>query len=113
MNDKIYTTDNPYVSIKYGPTTLTRSNSSLSIGCDSSPPITIDIETLQKELKKIKQNTLLESDYFTDIKEIVNNKVYLFTFADGTEIKTICDEEDEFDFEFAFYLALAKKNTKK
>ena len=44
-----------------------------------------------------------------DIKEYVPNKVYEFTFYDDTKIKTICDEEDVFDLEYAFYLALAKK----
>ena len=44
-----------------------------------------------------------------DVKEYVSNKVYEFTFNDDTKIKTICDEEDVFDLEYAFYLALAKK----
>ena len=44
-----------------------------------------------------------------DVKEHVLDKVYEFTFYDDTKIKTICDEEDSFDLEYAFYLALAKK----
>lgn len=46
---------------------------------------------------------------FSKIKQHVPGKVYEFTFSDGETVKTICDEEDEFDLEFAFYLALAKK----
>ncbi len=50
-----------------------------------------------------------DSNSITKVKEIVPEKVYLFTFSDGTVIKTVCDKNDIFDFEFAFYLALAKK----
>lgn len=46
---------------------------------------------------------------FKNIKELVPEKVYEFTFYDGTKIKTICDEYDLFNLEYAFYLALAKK----
>lgn len=42
--------------------------------------------------------------------EILNpNKVIRFTFNDNTVIKTICLNGDSFDFEYAFYLAIAKK----
>lgn len=50
-----------------------------------------------------------DSNDFLDIKEHVPNKVYTFTFADKTKIKTICSDEDVFDLEYAFYLALSKK----
>lgn len=43
------------------------------------------------------------------IKEIVPEKVYLFTFNDDTKIKTIRSEEDPFDLEYMIYLAIAKK----
>lgn len=46
---------------------------------------------------------------FKDIKEIVPKKVYEFTFYDDTKIKTVRDEEDIFDLEYMFSLALAKK----
>ena len=46
---------------------------------------------------------------FKKIEELVPQKVYRFTFYDGTVIKTICAEGDYFDLEYAFYLALAKK----
>ena len=45
---------------------------------------------------------------FSSIKEYVPNKVYGFTFNKGDTVKTICDESDNFDLEYAFYLALAK-----
>ena len=46
---------------------------------------------------------------FKYVKEIVPEKVYEFTFADDTKIKTICDEDDIFDLKYAFFLAIAKK----
>lgn len=51
-----------------------------------------------------------DSNEFKTITEYVPNKVYGFTFNNGQEIKTVCDEEDEFNLDFAFYLAIAKKN---
>lgn len=44
----------------------------------------------------------------TKIEVLVPNKVLRFTFRNGTQIKTVCDVEDDFDFEFAIYLAFAK-----
>lgn len=44
----------------------------------------------------------------TKIEVLVPNKVLRFTFQHGTQIKTICNNEDTFDFEFAIYLAFAK-----
>lgn len=44
----------------------------------------------------------------TKIEVLVPNKVLRFTFRNGTQIKTICNNEDDFDFEFAIYLAFAK-----
>lgn len=46
---------------------------------------------------------------FEDVIEYVPNKVYKFIFNDGTNIKTVCDDSDTFNLEYAFYLALAKK----
>ena len=46
---------------------------------------------------------------FENIKEIVPEKVYEFTFHDGVKVKTIREEEDPFDLEYMFYLAIAKK----
>lgn len=44
----------------------------------------------------------------TKIEVLVPNKVLRFTFQHGTQIKTVCNDEDAFDFEFAIYLAFAK-----
>lgn len=44
----------------------------------------------------------------TKIEVLVPNKVLRFTFQHGTQIKTVCNDEDTFDFEFAIYLAFAK-----
>lgn len=46
---------------------------------------------------------------FIKVEILCPEKVMRFTFDDKTVIKTICDEEDDFDFEFAFFIALAKK----
>lgn len=50
-----------------------------------------------------------DSNEFIAIKQHVPNKVYTFTFEDKTKIKTVCSDEDVFDLEYAFYLALSKK----
>ena len=50
-----------------------------------------------------------DSNSFKDIIQYQKNKVYKFIFQDGTEIKTICSDNDTFSLEYAFYLALAKK----
>ena len=42
------------------------------------------------------------------IEILVPNKVLRFTFKYGTQIKTICNDEDVFDFDFAIYLAYSK-----
>lgn len=42
------------------------------------------------------------------IEILVPNKVLRFTFKNGTQIKTVCNNEDTFDFNFAIYLAFAK-----
>ena len=42
------------------------------------------------------------------IEVLVPNKVLRFTFKHGTQIKTVCNDEDTFDFDFAIYLAFAK-----
>ena len=45
---------------------------------------------------------------FQNIKEIVPEKVYEFTFRDNHKIKTIREKDDPFNFEYMFYLAIAK-----
>lgn len=77
-----------------------------------------DSEELSPIVKKIieriaqnKKNTGI-GEYFTDIKEYVPNKVYEFTittnYSSSKKIKTVCDENDEFNLEKAFFIALAK-----
>lgn len=50
-----------------------------------------------------------DSNEFKTITEYVPNKVYGFTFNNGQEIKTVCDEEDEFNLDFASILLLLRK----
>ena len=50
-----------------------------------------------------------DSNEFKKIEELVPFKVYRFTFEDNTVIKTVCRDDDPFNLEYAFYLALAKK----
>lgn len=45
----------------------------------------------------------------TKVEILCSRKVLRFTFNDNTTIKTICSEEDTFDFRFAFFIAFAKK----
>lgn len=68
-----------------------------------------------KDLEEFKKITIKDSEEFKKIIQIVPNKVYKFIFNDDTEIKTVCDKEDEefFDLEYAFFLALAKKKFSK
>lgn len=57
----------------------------------------------------IEKSESLPSYDFEYIKQIVPEKVYEFTFHDGTKVKTIREEDDIFDLEYAFCVALAKK----
>lgn len=46
---------------------------------------------------------------FTWVKEYVPNKVYGFKIDNSKKIiKTVCDDSDEFNLEYAFFLAIAK-----
>lgn len=52
-----------------------------------------------------------KSDYIPHIEkiEVLNpNKVLRFTFSNKKQIKTICDNVDDFNFEYACFLAYAK-----
>ena len=64
-----------------------------------------DVIKAMQNLSKIINNP----DDFKSVKEIVPEKVYEFTFNDNTKIKTVREENDPFDLEYMFYLALAKK----
>lgn len=53
----------------------------------------------------------MKDDFYPEIVKVeilVPNKVLRFTFKFGTQIKTVCNEEDTFDFDFAIYLAYSK-----
>lgn len=67
-----------------------------------SSPVTLDIGTLFNEVNDRNHPVI------TKIEVLVPNKVLRFTFQHGTQIKTVCNDEDTFDFEFAIYLAFAK-----
>lgn len=71
------------------------------------PPLSTadEIKKALQDLKKAINNP----DDFKSVKEIVPEKVYEFTFNDNTKIKTIREENDPFNLEYMFYLALAKK----
>lgn len=47
--------------------------------------------------------------HLTKVEMLVPNKVMRFTFSDGTQIKTVCHDEDMFDLRYAFLLAFAKR----
>ncbi len=64
-----------------------------------------DVIKAMQNLSKMINNP----DDFKSVKEIVPEKVYEFTFNDNTKIKTVREENDPFDLEYMFYLALAKK----
>lgn len=95
------------VTDKIAITTNTSSGTSASSNSNLSKYI---IKTLEScTISSPCEYIFTDPNSFKYIKEIVPNKVYSFTFADNTIIKTVCDEEDVFDLEYAFYLALAKK----
>lgn len=58
---------------------------------------------------KPKENKKKEDFTIYDVIEYVPQKVYEIKFTDDTSVKTICGEYDEFDPEYMFYLAIAKK----
>ena len=107
---------------------MTTTSASIS-NIDTTPVTTVtaipNINTSSVTMKQIRKSeeTLLyntsiaaydnillrDGNDFKKIEELVPQKVYRFTFYDGTVIKTICAEGDYFDLEYAFYLALAKK----
>ena len=50
----------------------------------------------------------LVAPYITKVEVLKPGKVLRFTFGDDTVIKTVCVDNDTFDFKFAFFLAYAK-----
>lgn len=90
---------------------------SASITMEESFPTTIHISDIMNEaianaIQDTKKNSFNKKDEFypeiVKIEILVPNKVLRFTFRYGTQIKTICNDEDVFDFDFAIYLAYSK-----
>lgn len=50
----------------------------------------------------------LVAPYITKVEILKPGKVLRFTFSDDAVIKTVCVDNDTFDFKFAFFLAYAK-----
>lgn len=62
------------------------------------------------EEKKFEYDKALDilAPYITKVEILKPEKVLRFTFSDDTVIKTVCVDNDAFDFKFAFFLAYAK-----
>jgi len=76
-----------------------------------STTIHISDETINTTLEIMKsygKNLDKSHPKIVKIEVLVPNKVLRFTFKYGTQIKTICNDEDTFDFDFAIYLAYSK-----
>lgn len=60
--------------------------------------------------KKFEYDKALDilAPYITKVEILKPEKVLRFTFSDDTVIKTVCVDNDAFDFKFAFFLAYAK-----
>ena len=65
-----------------------------------------ELNNLSKILGEKNQDKEIE---ITKVEILCSRKVLRFTFNDNTTIKTICSDEDQFDFRFAFFIAFAKK----
>jgi len=88
---------------------------SASITMEESFPTTIHISDIMNEaivnaIQDTKKRNMKDEIYpeIVKIEILVPNKVLRFTFKYGTQIKTICNDEDVFDFDFAIYLAYSK-----
>ena len=76
-----------------------------------STTIHISDAAINTALKAMKSYGSLQDRNHPEIVKIeilVPNKVLRFTFKYGTQIKTVCNDEDTFDFDFAIYLAYSK-----
>lgn len=68
----------------------------------------IDKKENKKDMKKETKTKVMPYD-IVDYK-VIDNTVVIFTFADGTTEKTVCDHEfDEFELKRAIELAICKK----
>lgn len=78
----------------------------------SASAISIDSNYIEEKIKQEKEKMEEKEKkkcQIIDIVEYVPEKVYKIVFKDKTEIKTIKDSFDEFNPEYMFYLAIAKK----
>ena len=91
-------------AFKINPTTATTPNT-ININCK---PIYYTDNTIYSDLLNIYYSDPNKHYQFQNIKEIVPEKVYEFRFAHNHKIKTIREKDDPFDFEYMFYLAIAK-----
>ena len=113
--DTITTTNTTNITSNFSNTittnTISTSGTSTPIPCDI--PYDISYIKIPNTYGTISGWDLKAHDSyeFKDIKEIVPEKVYEFTFYGCIKpitVKTICEEGDTFNLEYAFYLALAK-----
>lgn len=104
-------TDSLYYTTSTSTTGTSYPNTTTTIGIGTGTFSDCLFSTTSKNLTF----TIKDSEEFKKIIQIVPNKVYKFIFNDNTEIKTVCDKEDEefFDLEYAFFLALSKKKFSK
>lgn len=106
------TVSNDYITNGYVTNTVTTGTSPSYTYSPISEGPTVTTKTIQ-----VSANTHSDPDFFTihdpaeikKVEEIVPYMVYRFTFHDNTRIKTVCAEEDTFNLDYAFYLAIAKK----
>ena len=94
-------------TLYYSPQNWTVSASGLSTSA-----ISIDSNYIKEKVKQEKEKMEEKEKkncQIIDIIEYVPEKVYKIVFKDNTEIKTIKDSFDDFNPEYMFYLALAKK----
>lgn len=71
--------------------------------------VSISKEKAEKTEIKKEENIMHDPSSIKQIIQYVPQKVYGFIFHDGEKIKTICSKEDVFNFEYACFLAIAKK----
>lgn len=114
--DTIFTNGTANTAVNTGtsiPTTNTlfyspQQSWSVSASSLSASAISIDSDYIEEKIKQMEEKEK-KNCQIIDIVEYVPEKVYKIVFKDKTEIKTIKDSLDEFNPEYMFYLALAKK----
>lgn len=100
--------NNSTYTISFNPATST--STSLSFDTTTSTIKVNPVNYYQCFSSLFNQNNDKFIDYkITKIEILKPYKVLRFTFADKTIIKTICDDMDTFDLDFACFLAISKK----